>query len=96
VDSPNNVRSEASRHFRNEKLEYQIGKINSLQLTVKTRKFRDLYKGMDRFKRDYQPRNNLVIEENGDLLAESHSILNRWKNYISCCSVYIRSVMLYR
>jgi hypothetical protein len=25
----------------------------------------------------------LVNDENGDLLADSHSILNRWKNYFS-------------
>jgi hypothetical protein len=31
----------------------------------------------------YQPRNNLVKDENGDLLAESRNILNRWKNYFS-------------
>jgi hypothetical protein len=27
----------------------------------------------------FQPRNNLVKDENGDLLADSHNILNRWK-----------------
>jgi hypothetical protein len=27
--------------------------------------------------------NNLVKDENGDLLADSHNILNRWKNYFS-------------
>jgi hypothetical protein len=32
-------------------------------------------------RRGYQPRNNLVKDENGDLLADSHNILNRWKNY---------------
>jgi hypothetical protein len=32
--------------------------------------------------RGYQPRNNLVKDENGDLLADSH-IFNRWKNYFS-------------
>jgi hypothetical protein len=31
------------------------------------------------FKKGYQPRSNLVKDENGDLLADSH-ILNRWKN----------------
>jgi hypothetical protein len=31
----------------------------------------------------YQPRKNLVNDENGDLLADSHNILNRWKNYFS-------------
>jgi hypothetical protein len=35
------------------------------------------------FKKAYQPRSNLVKEECGDLLANSHSILNRWKNYFS-------------
>jgi hypothetical protein len=29
---------------------------------------------------DYTPRTNMVKDENGDLLADSHSILNRWKN----------------
>jgi hypothetical protein len=31
----------------------------------------------------YQPRNNLVKDENGDLLADSHNSLNRWKNCFS-------------
>jgi hypothetical protein len=31
--------------------------------------------------RGYQPRSNLVKNENGDLLADSHNIVNRWKNY---------------
>jgi hypothetical protein len=31
----------------------------------------------------YQPRNNLMKDENGALLADSHNILNRWKNYFS-------------
>ncbi|KAJ4428538.1 hypothetical protein ANN_24582 [Periplaneta americana] len=29
----------------------------------------------------YQARVNVTKDENGDLLADSHSILNRWKNY---------------
>jgi hypothetical protein len=31
----------------------------------------------------YQPRNNLVKNENGNLLADSQNILNMWKNYFS-------------
>jgi hypothetical protein len=31
----------------------------------------------------YQPRSNLVKDENGDQLADSHNILNKWKNYFS-------------
>jgi hypothetical protein len=44
---------------------------------------RDLYREINDFKRGHQPRSNLVKDENGDLLAESHNILNRWKNYFS-------------
>jgi hypothetical protein len=33
----------------------------------------------------------MVKEENGDLLADSHSILNRWKNYF-CQLVNIHGV----
>jgi hypothetical protein len=44
---------------------------------------RHLYRGINGYKRGYQLRNNLVKDENGDLLADSHNILNRGKNYFS-------------
>jgi len=31
----------------------------------------------------YQPKTNLVKYKNGYLLAASHNILRRWKNYFS-------------
>jgi hypothetical protein len=31
--------------------------------------------------RGYEPRSNLVKDENGDLLADSNTIVNRWKSY---------------
>jgi hypothetical protein len=40
-----------------------------------------MYRGISEFKRGYRPRSNLVKEENGDLLADAHDILNRSKNY---------------
>jgi hypothetical protein len=33
------------------------------------------------FKKGYRPRTNIVNDESGNLLADSHSIFNRWKNY---------------
>jgi hypothetical protein len=42
-----------------------------------------LFRGISEFKRGYQPRNNLVKDENGDLLADSNTILNRWKSCFS-------------
>jgi hypothetical protein len=79
-DNPNNVRREESRYFRNKKKEYMKDKINGL---ATNKNIRDLYRGINKFKWGYQPRNNLVKDENGDLLADSHNILNRWKNYCS-------------
>jgi hypothetical protein len=33
-----------------------------------------------------------VKDENGDLLADSHNILNRWKNYFSHNVSYVRQI----
>jgi hypothetical protein len=51
-------------------------------------KIRELHRGINEFKRGYQHRINLVKDENGDLLADPHNILNRWKNYYSQLSVH--------
>jgi hypothetical protein len=79
-DNRNNVRCEASR---NKKREYLKDKINEFSTNSKNNDIRDLYRGINEFNRGYQQRNNLVEDENGDLLANSHNILNRWKNYFS-------------
>jgi hypothetical protein len=47
----------------------------------KNKNIRHLYRGINESTKGYQPRNNLVKDENGDLLTDSHNILNRWKNY---------------
>jgi hypothetical protein len=82
-DNLNNVRREAGRHFRNKKREYLKVKINELAMNSKNKNIRDLYRGINGFKRGYEPKNSLVKDENGALLADSHNILNRWKNYFS-------------
>jgi hypothetical protein len=82
-DNLNNVRCEASRHFRNKRREYLRDKINGLATNSKNNNIRDLYREIIGFKRGYQLRNNLVKDENGDLPVDSHNILNRWKNYFS-------------
>jgi hypothetical protein len=42
-----------------------------------------LYRGINDFKKGYQPRTIIVKDEEGDLVADSHSIMTRWKNYFS-------------
>jgi hypothetical protein len=62
----NNVRRETSRNFRNEKRGYRKHKINVIVTNCKNKNIRDLYKGINTFKRDYQRRSNLVNDENVD------------------------------
>jgi hypothetical protein len=42
-----------------------------------------LYKRISDFKKGYQPRSHTVKNEKGDLVADCHSILTRWRNYFS-------------
>jgi hypothetical protein len=74
------VKHEASRYFRNKKREYLKDKIDEL---ATNKNISDLYRGIDECNSGYQPRNNLVKDENGELLSDSHNVLNRYKNYFS-------------
>jgi hypothetical protein len=82
-DNLKNVRRESTRYFRNKKREYLKDRINKLTTNSKNKNTRDLYKGVTECKMVYQSINNFVEDENGDLLAYSHNILNRRKNYFS-------------
>jgi hypothetical protein len=42
-----------------------------------------LYRGINDFKKGYQPRCNVVKDDKGDLVADSHSIVARWRKYFS-------------
>jgi hypothetical protein len=42
-----------------------------------------LYRSINDFKKGYQPRYNIVKNEKGDLVADSRSIVARWRNYFS-------------
>jgi len=83
VDNLNNVRCEASRHFRNKKKEYLKAEIDERETDSKIKNIRDLYRGISDFKKGYQPRTNIVKDEKGDLVAESQSIMARWRKYFS-------------
>jgi hypothetical protein len=58
-------------------------KINELAMNSENKNIRDLYGGINELKRGYQPKTNLVKDENGDLLADSNTIVNRWKSFSS-------------
>jgi hypothetical protein len=42
-----------------------------------------LYRGINDFKKGYQLRTIMVKDKKGDLVADSHSIMARWRNYFS-------------
>jgi hypothetical protein len=65
-------------HFRNKKREYLKDKINEFESNSKNKNIRDMYRGITEFKKSYQPRTDLVKDERGDLLANTHKIVNRW------------------
>ena len=50
VDTLNNVRRAASRHFRNKKKAYLKAKIEELETNSKIKNIRDLYRGIIDFK----------------------------------------------
>jgi hypothetical protein len=59
------------------------GKINELETNNKNKNIRDLYRGINEFKEGYQPRINIIKEQNGNLIADPQSVLNKWKNFFN-------------
>jgi len=83
VDNLNNVRRDASRHFRNKRNAYLRVKIEGLETNSKINNIRDLYRGINDFKKGYQPRTIIVKDEKGNLVVDSHSSMTRWRNSFS-------------
>jgi hypothetical protein len=80
----------------NRKREYVKEKIDELVTNSKNKNIRDLYRGITLFRSGCQSRSNFVKGDNGDLLADSHDILNKWKNVFPQLLNIQRSVMLAR
>ena len=69
--------------FQNKKKAYLKAKIEKLETNSKINNVRDLYRGINDFKKGYQPNTIRVKDEKGDLVADSHGIMARWRNYFS-------------
>jgi hypothetical protein len=82
-DHLQNIRYETSRPFRNNKREYLKGKINELETNNKNNNIRYLYRGINQFRKGYQPGINIIKHENGNVLADPQSVLNRWKDFLN-------------
>jgi hypothetical protein len=81
-DNLQDLRCETSRTFRKKKKEYLKGKINELQTNNRNKNIRGLYRGINEFKKGYQPR-IIIKDKNGNLLADPQGVLNRWKNFFN-------------
>jgi hypothetical protein len=42
-----------------------------------------LYRGINEFKKGYQPRINIIKDENGNLIADPQNVLNTWKHFFN-------------
>jgi hypothetical protein len=82
-DNLQNLRRETNRTFRNKKKEYLKDKINELEAKNKNKNIRDLYRSINEFKKRYQPRINIIKDENGNLIADPQTVLNRWKHFFN-------------
>jgi hypothetical protein len=70
--------------------------MNELVIHSKDENIIETYRGINAFK-GYQHRTNFVKDENCDLLADSHSIMNRQENYfcqlLNVCRVHYARMM---
>jgi hypothetical protein len=82
-DNLQNLRRETSRIFKNKKREYLKDKINDLENNNKNKDIRDFYRSINEFKEEYQPEINIIKDENGNLLTDPFSVLNRWKKFFN-------------
>jgi len=81
LDNLNNVQGVVSRHFRNKMKANLKAKFEELETNSKIKNIRGLYGDTDDFKKSYQPRTYIIKNESGDLVADSPSILGRWRNH---------------
>jgi hypothetical protein len=81
-DTSRNIRREASKYVRKEKGVFERN-IKDLELNSKNKNNVEEYRGLNKCKKYYQRRKNIVKKEMADFLNDNHKILNSWK-YCFC------------
>ena len=82
VDNLNNVRRDASRHFRNKKKAYVKAKTEELETNSKINNVRDLYRGINDFKKGYQP-GTIIVKTRKEIWLQTPTVLWRGGGTIS-------------
>ena len=58
-------------------------KVNKLEENSMNKNIRDMYKGINEFKKDYQPHAYVIKKHDGTIVADTTSILSRWEQFFS-------------
>jgi hypothetical protein len=83
-DNLQNLRCKTRRTCRKNKREHLKDKISKLETNKKHKSIRNLYRGINEFKRDCKPEINTIIkDEYSNLLGDQQSVLIRWKNFFN-------------
>ena len=69
--------------FRKKKRDYMKAKVNKLEENSKNKNILEMYKGVNKFKQDYQPRTCAIKKHDGTIVAGTTNILSRWEQFFS-------------
>ena len=58
-------------------------KVNKLEENSKNKNIREMYKGINEFKKGYHPRAYVIKKDDGTIIADTSSILSRWEQFFS-------------
>ena len=58
-------------------------KVNKLEENSKNKNIREMYKGINEFKKGYQSRAHVIKKHDGTIVADTTSILSRWEQFFS-------------
>jgi hypothetical protein len=64
-------------------MKYLKGKINELETNNENKNIRNVYRGINEFKKGWQPKINIIKDENSNLLEDAQGVLNRWRNFFN-------------
>ena len=69
--------------FRKKKRGYMKVKVNKLEENSQNKNILVMYKGINEFKKGYQPRAYVIKKHDGTIVADTTSILSRWEQFFS-------------
>ena len=63
--------------FRKKKRDYMKAKVSKLEENSKNKNIREMYKGINEFKKGYLPRAYVIKKHDGTIVTDTTSILSR-------------------